>query len=100
MRQQFGRERARGEEDYYRILNRLPAETRDYVPLMIAAARITKDPARTASSPCAWRRRQWDEVTVPPATPLDRIADAHRQHGGGTAGAEPALPAEPHAQQP
>lgn len=32
--------------DYYRIWDRLPAETRDYVPAMIAAARISKDPAR------------------------------------------------------
>ena len=32
--------------DYYRIASRLPQETRDYVPKMIAAARIAKDPAR------------------------------------------------------
>ncbi|HSJ26015.1 MAG TPA: lytic transglycosylase domain-containing protein [Longimicrobiales bacterium] len=74
MRQQFGRERARGEEDYYRILNRLPAETRDYVPLMIAAARITKEPARYGFEPMRLAPRQWEEITVPPATPLDRIA--------------------------
>jgi membrane-bound lytic murein transglycosylase D len=34
------------DEDYYRIWDRLPAETRDYLPAMIAAARIGKDPAR------------------------------------------------------
>ncbi|HSJ05713.1 MAG TPA: lytic transglycosylase domain-containing protein [Longimicrobiales bacterium] len=75
MRQQFGRERARGEEDYYRILDRLPAETRDYVPLMIAAARITKDPAAYGFAPMQLRPREWDELTVPPATPLDRLAE-------------------------
>lgn len=32
--------------DYYRIANRLPKETRDYVPKMIAAARIGNDPAK------------------------------------------------------
>lgn len=32
--------------DYYRIASRLPQETRDYVPKMIAAARIAKDPAK------------------------------------------------------
>ena len=32
--------------DYYRIANRLPQETRDYVPKMIAAARIGSDPAK------------------------------------------------------
>jgi membrane-bound lytic murein transglycosylase D len=74
MRQQFGRERARSEQDYYHILNRLPAETRDYVPLMIAAARITKDPARYGFEPMRFTPKQWDEVTVPPATALHRIA--------------------------
>jgi membrane-bound lytic murein transglycosylase D len=74
MRQQFGRERARSEEDYYRILMRLPAETRDYVPLMIAAARITKDPARYGFEPMQMKPRQWEEITVPPATELQAIA--------------------------
>jgi membrane-bound lytic murein transglycosylase D len=74
MRQQFGRERARSEEDYYRILTRLPAETRDYVPLMIAAARITKDPARYGFEPMQMKPRQWEEITVPPATELQAIA--------------------------
>jgi len=46
MREEFGSEKAFGEGTYYRIWSRLPKETRDYVPLMIAAARITKDPAR------------------------------------------------------
>jgi membrane-bound lytic murein transglycosylase D len=32
--------------DYYRIAHRLPKETRDYVPKMIAAARIGTDPAK------------------------------------------------------
>jgi membrane-bound lytic murein transglycosylase D len=32
--------------DYYRISSRLPQETRDYVPKLIAAARIGNDPAR------------------------------------------------------
>jgi membrane-bound lytic murein transglycosylase D len=74
MRQQFGRERARSEEDYYRIWSRLPAETRDYVPLMIAAARITKDPAAYGFEPMRLEPGQWDEVMVPPSTPLDLVA--------------------------
>jgi membrane-bound lytic murein transglycosylase D len=32
--------------DYYRIWDHLPAETRDFIPVMIAAARIAKEPAR------------------------------------------------------
>ena len=34
------------DEDFYRIAHRLPQETRDYVPKLIAAARIAKDPAK------------------------------------------------------
>ncbi|HEX9709754.1 MAG TPA: transglycosylase SLT domain-containing protein [Candidatus Thermoplasmatota archaeon] len=44
MRERFGKERANGEMSYYQIWDALPRETRDYVPLMIAAARIAKDP--------------------------------------------------------
>ncbi|HEX4685121.1 MAG TPA: lytic transglycosylase domain-containing protein [Gemmatimonadaceae bacterium] len=32
--------------DFYRIASALPAETRDYVPKLIAAARIAKDPTK------------------------------------------------------
>lgn len=45
MRQVTGTEKG-SEEAYYTIADRLPAETRDYVPLMIAAARIAKEPAK------------------------------------------------------
>ena len=45
MREQTGSERG-SDEDYYRIWEHLPSETRDYVPLMIAAARISKDRER------------------------------------------------------
>jgi peptidoglycan lytic transglycosylase D len=45
MREAFGRERG-SDLDYYRIWDRLPSETRDYVPLMIAAERISTSPNR------------------------------------------------------
>jgi membrane-bound lytic murein transglycosylase D len=45
MREVFGRERG-SDQDYYRIASRLPQETRDYVPKLIAAARIAKQPAK------------------------------------------------------
>jgi membrane-bound lytic murein transglycosylase D len=45
MRQVTGSEKG-SDEDYYRISRLLPRETQDYVPMMIAAARISKDPAR------------------------------------------------------
>ena len=34
------------DSDFYRISGHLPAETRDYVPKLVAAARVGKDPAR------------------------------------------------------
>jgi membrane-bound lytic murein transglycosylase D len=45
MREVTGSERGT-DADYYRIAHRLPQETRDYVPKLIAAARIAKDPAK------------------------------------------------------
>lgn len=77
MREEFGQEKARSEEDYYRIWSRLPKETRDYVPLMIAAARISKDPQKygfghvVPVAPLAY-----DEVMLPPATQLAGVAEA------------------------
>jgi membrane-bound lytic murein transglycosylase D len=61
--------------DYYRIWDRLPKETRDYVPLMVAAARIAKDPGRYGFSDlephAPWT---FDEVVARPATPLETLA--------------------------
>ena len=45
MRQVTGSEKG-SDADYYKISSLLPKETQDYVPMMIAAARISKDPAR------------------------------------------------------
>jgi membrane-bound lytic murein transglycosylase D len=45
MREETGSEKGT-DADYYRISSRLPKETQDYVPMMIAAARISKDPAK------------------------------------------------------
>jgi membrane-bound lytic murein transglycosylase D len=76
MREETGSEKGT-EEDFYRIWDRLPRETRDYVPLMIAAARISKDPAKygfqnvVMEAPLAY-----DEVPVDASTPLDAIAEA------------------------
>ena len=77
MRETYGRETAESEEDYYKIWSKLPQETRDYVPLMIAAARIGKDPAKYGFdhvqpiAPLAY-----DEVMLPPATKLGSVAQA------------------------
>ena len=63
------------DEDYYAIWNRLPKETRDYVPLMVAAARIGKDPAAYGFEEleihAPWT---FEEVVAKPATPLKTLA--------------------------
>jgi membrane-bound lytic murein transglycosylase D len=74
LRETTGRKKGT-DEDYYRIWNRLPRETRDYVPLMVAAARIGKNPAAygfEALEPQApWT---FTEVVAKPATPLATLA--------------------------
>ncbi len=83
MREVTGSERG-NEESYYRIWDRLPRETRDYVPLMVAAGRIAKDPARfgfgdvQTEAPPAVKL-----VKAAPATPLTKIA-----HRSGTSVSE------------
>src|SRR5688572_24007169 len=44
MRQRTGSERGR-DEDFWKIAHLLPRETRNYVPLMLAAGHINKEPA-------------------------------------------------------
>ena len=76
MREETGSEKGT-EDSYYEIWNRLPRETRDYVPLMVAAARISKEPAKYGfdevekEAPLAF-----DEVVVGPSSSLDAIAEA------------------------
>jgi membrane-bound lytic murein transglycosylase D len=76
MRETTGSEKGT-EEDFYRIWDRLPRETRDYVPLMIAAARIAKEPAKYGfqnvqmEAPLAY-----EEVPVDASTPLTAVAEA------------------------
>jgi membrane-bound lytic murein transglycosylase D len=76
MREETGSEKGT-EESYYAIADRLPKETRDYVPLMIAAARISKDPAKYGfgkveiEEPLAY-----EEIVAEPASSLSAIAKA------------------------
>jgi membrane-bound lytic murein transglycosylase D len=77
MRETYGREHAESDEEYYKIWPRLPRETRDYVPLMIAAGRIGKEPAKygfdhVVPDPPL----EYHEVVMPPATDLNAIARA------------------------
>jgi membrane-bound lytic murein transglycosylase D len=76
MREETGSERGT-DEDYYRIWSRLPRDTRDYVPAMIAAGRIAKDPAAYGFDDVE-PLQPWSfkEVMARPATPLQKFAKA------------------------
>ncbi len=74
MKRETGSERG-SDESYYRIWDHLPRETRDYIPLMIAAARISKEPARYGFDTIQPQSPPMVQVvSAAPATPLERIA--------------------------
>lgn len=76
MRQRFGRERGK-DSQFWQIASRLPRETRNYVPLMLAAAHIAKEPEKYGfrdldyQSPLAY-----DQVAVPGPSSLEAVAEA------------------------
>ncbi len=60
---------------FWMIDDHLPRETRDYVPLMLAAAHIGKDPARYGFHEIALEAPlEYEEVKVPGGVPLTSIA--------------------------
>jgi membrane-bound lytic murein transglycosylase D len=74
MRQETGSVKG-DDETFYRISHRLPRETRDYVPLIIAAARIAKEPHLFGFDGVQMEEALvFDTVTVGPATSLAAIA--------------------------
>jgi membrane-bound lytic murein transglycosylase D len=83
MREITGGERG-SDEGYWSIWDRLPRETRDYVPLMIAMGHIGKEPAKYGFHDLQKQEPlSFEEVMVPGGT---RIADV-----GRLAGADPEL---------
>lgn len=76
MRQVTGKEKGR-DADFWRIRGRLPRETREYVPLMVAAALIGKEPAKYGLGGVQrWMPLEHDEVQVPAGTRLSLVAEA------------------------
>lgn len=76
MRKHFGTERG-SDASFWRIDQDLPRETRDYVPLMLAAGHIGKDPARYGFEAIELETPlEFDEVTVPGGVPLTTVAVA------------------------
>lgn len=74
MRETTGSER--GEDaQYWDIWDRLPRETRDYVPLMLAAGHISKEPEKYGFVGVEHQRAlEFEEVIVPGGTKLTEVA--------------------------
>lgn len=76
MKATTGRQQGK-DSDFWRIRGRLPRETREYVPLMVAAALIGKEPHKYGLGDLKrWVPLEWDEVQVPAATRLSTVARA------------------------
>lgn len=76
MRQVTGKTKGQ-DADFWRIRSRLPRETREYVPLMVAAALIGKEPHKYGLGGVPrWMPLESDEVQVPGGTRLKTVAEA------------------------
>jgi len=77
LRAETGRERGRSDADFWRIRHRLPRETREYVPLMVAAAVVGKEPEKYGLGGVErWMPLEADTVAVPGGTELATVAQA------------------------
>lgn len=76
MREQTGRERGR-DSDFWIIASQLPEETRNYVPLMLAAGHIGKEPAKYGFTDVDYHDAlSFATVHVPGEVPLAAVAKA------------------------
>jgi membrane-bound lytic murein transglycosylase D len=76
MREVTGSEKG-SDADYWRISDRLPRETRDYVPLMIAAGHIAKDPGAHGFPELDFEDPlRFEVVQVRGGVPLAEVAEA------------------------
>jgi membrane-bound lytic murein transglycosylase D len=74
MREMYGTERGT-DEHFWKIAHRLPRETRDYVPLMLAAGHIAKEPAKYGFTELAYQQPlAFDVAWVPGAIALADVA--------------------------
>ena len=77
MKSELGRVKGRGEGDFWKIRHRLPRETRNYVPLILASALVGKEPAKYGLGNVErWLPLATDTVAVPAGTDLELVARA------------------------
>ena len=75
VKERIGHEKANSEDMYWEIWDKLPRETRDYVPLMLAMGTIAKEPAKYGFKELNFQKPlQYEEVNVPGGTKLSEIA--------------------------
>jgi membrane-bound lytic murein transglycosylase D len=75
VKERIGVEKANTEDMYWQIWDKLPSETRDYVPLMLAMGTIAKDPAKYGFTDLKQQAPlQYEEVSVPGGTKLSTVA--------------------------
>jgi membrane-bound lytic murein transglycosylase D len=78
--------------DFWRIRYRLPAETREYVPLIVAAALIGKEPEKYGMGEVPrWLPLETDTVSVPGGMPLEVVGQAVGVSGAALAKLNPSL---------
>lgn len=76
MRQTTGSERGT-DEDFWRIAGRLPRETRNYVPMMLAAGHIGKEPLKYGFESIEYQEPlSYTDITVPGSVALSTVAKA------------------------
>lgn len=76
MRQVTGREKGK-DTDFWRIRHRLPRETREYVPQMVAAALVAKEPHKHGLGDVErWLPLRVDSIQVPGGVALKTVASA------------------------
>jgi membrane-bound lytic murein transglycosylase D len=76
MRQQTGNERGR-DQDFWTIAHLLPKETRNYVPLMLAAGHINKEPEKYGFADVELQQPlSFTEIHVPGGVALSTVAKA------------------------
>ena len=77
LKAETGRARGKTDADFWRIRHRLPRETREYVPLMLAAALVGKEPEKYGLGGVErWMPLEADTVSVPGGTGLGTVARA------------------------
>jgi len=76
MRERTGSEKG-SDTGYWEIWDKLPKETRDYVPLMLAMGHIAKEPEKYGFKDLKYEEPlAYEEVTIPGGTKLSEIAAA------------------------